>query len=147
WKIAPALAAGCPSILKPAPETPMTALKLAEICKEAGVPDGMLHVLPGTDEAGKSIVSHPDIPKIAFTGETTTGKHILRSAAEHIKRVTLELGGKSPNIIFEDADLEEAARSALFGIFYNSGQVCQAGSRILVHESIYDQFLEKLVER
>lgn len=147
WKIAPALAAGCPSILKPAPETPMTALKLAEICKEAGVPDGMLHVLPGTDEAGKSIVSHPDIPKIAFTGETNTGKHILRSAAEHIKRVTLELGGKSPNIIFEDADIDEAARSALFGIFYNSGQVCQAGSRILVHESIYDQFLEKLVER
>lgn len=147
WKIAPALAAGCPSILKPAPETPLTALKLAELCKEAGIPDGMLHVLPGTDEAGKTIVSHPDIPKIAFTGETTTGKHILQSAAEHIKRVTLELGGKSPNIIFEDADLDEAARSALFGIFYNSGQVCQAGSRILVQESIYDEFVEKLVER
>ncbi|MFA8438413.1 aldehyde dehydrogenase family protein [Pueribacillus sp. YX66] len=147
WKIAPALAAGCPSILKPAPETPLTALKLAELCKEAGVPDGMLHILTGKDEAGKTIVSHPDIPKIAFTGETTTGKHILQSAAENIKRVTLELGGKSPNIIFEDADLDEAARSALFGIFYNSGQVCQAGSRILVHESVYDEFLEKLVAR
>lgn len=147
WKIAPALAAGCPSILKPAPETPLTALKLAELCKEAGVPNGMLHVLTGRDEAGKAIVSHPNIPKIAFTGETTTGKHILQSAAENIKRVTLELGGKSPNIIFEDADLEEAARSALFGVFYNSGQVCQAGSRILVHESVYDEFLEKLVAR
>lgn len=147
WKIAPALAAGCPSILKPAPETPLTALKLAELCKEAGIPDGMLHVLPGTDEAGKSIVSHPNIPKIAFTGATSTGKHILKSASEHLKRVTLELGGKSPNIIFEDADLDEAARTALFGIFYNSGQVCQAGSRILVHESVYDEFLEKLVAR
>lgn len=146
WKIAPALATGCPSILKPAPETPLSALKLAELCKEAGVPNGMLHVLTGTDEAGKAIVSHPDIPKIAFTGETATGRKIMEAAAPHIKRVTLELGGKSPNIILDDANLPDAAKSALFGIFYNSGQVCQAGSRILVHESIYDEFLDTLVE-
>ncbi|WP_240613501.1 aldehyde dehydrogenase family protein [Pueribacillus theae] len=147
WKLAPALAAGCPAILKPAPETPLTALKLAELCKEAGVPDGMLHVLTGTDEAGKAIVRHPDIPKIAFTGETSTGRKVLESAAANIKRVSLELGGKSPNIIFEDADIEHAAKSALFGIFYNSGQVCQAGSRILVHESIYESFTEQLVTK
>ncbi|HET7580038.1 MAG TPA: aldehyde dehydrogenase family protein [Bacillales bacterium] len=144
WKLAPALAAGCPAILKPAPETPLTALKLAELCQEAGVPDGMIHVLTGTDEAGKAIVNHPDIPKIAFTGETATGRQILQAAAPHIKRVSLELGGKSPNIIFEDADIEAAARSALFGIFYNSGQVCQAGSRILVHRSVYESFTEAL---
>lgn len=147
WKVAPALAAGCPSILKPAPETPLTALKLAELCKEAGVPNGMLHVLTGKDEAGKAIVSHPDIPKIAFTGETSTGRHILQAAAPYIKRVTLELGGKSPNIILDDANIEDATKSALFGIFYNSGQVCQAGSRILVQESIYEQFLESIVTK
>jgi aldehyde dehydrogenase (NAD+) len=147
WKLAPALAAGCPAILKPAPETPLTALKLAEICQEAGIPDGMVHVLTGTDEAGKALVSHPDVPKIAFTGETATGRHILQAAAPYIKRVSLELGGKSPNIIFDDADIGEAAKSALFGIFYNSGQVCQAGSRILVHRSVYDSFTEALVSK
>ncbi|HET7522305.1 MAG TPA: aldehyde dehydrogenase family protein [Bacillales bacterium] len=147
WKVAPALAAGCPMILKPAPETPLTALKLAELCKEAGVPDGVIHVLTGKDEAGKAIVSHPDVPKIAFTGETATGRHILQSAAPYIKRVSLELGGKSPNIVFDDADVEAAAKSALFGIFYNSGQVCQAGSRILVHRSVYDEFTEALVKQ
>jgi acyl-CoA reductase-like NAD-dependent aldehyde dehydrogenase len=147
WKVAPALAAGCTMILKPAPETPLTALKLAELCQEAGVPDGVLHVLTGKDEAGKAIVRHPGIPKIAFTGETATGRHILQSAAPYIKRVSLELGGKSPNIIFDDADIEDAAKSALFGIFYNSGQVCQAGSRILVHQSVYDTFTEALVEK
>ncbi|EPR29164.1 Aldehyde dehydrogenase [Geobacillus sp. WSUCF1] len=103
WKIAPALAAGCTMVLKPAPETPLTALKLAEICHEAGVPEGVINVLPGLDEAGKALVSHPGVPKIAFTGETATGRHILQAAAPHIKRVTLELGGKSPNIIFADA--------------------------------------------
>lgn len=147
WKVAPALAAGCPAVLKPAPETPLTALKLAELCQEAGVPDGMLHVLTGEDEAGKALVSHPDVPKIAFTGETATGRHISEGAAPYIKRVSLELGGKSPNIVFDDADIEDAAKSALFGIFYNSGQVCQAGSRILVQRSIYDEFTETLVER
>lgn len=147
WKVAPALAAGCTMILKPAPETPLTALKLAELCQKAGVPEGVLNVLPGKDEAGKAIVKHPRIPKIAFTGETATGRHILQAAAPYIKRVSLELGGKSPNIIFDDADIEDAAKSALFGVFYNSGQVCQAGSRILVHHSVYDSFVEKLVEK
>lgn len=146
WKIAPALASGCCAILKPAPETPLTALKLAELCMEAGVPEGVLQVLPGGDEAGKAIVSHPEIPKIAFTGETSTGRKILSSAAPFIKRVTLELGGKSPNIIFEDADLEQAAKSALFGLFLNSGQICQAGTRIFVQESIHDAFVQKLKE-
>ncbi|QOR83674.1 aldehyde dehydrogenase family protein [Geobacillus stearothermophilus] len=147
WKIAPALAAGCTMVLKPAPETPLTALKLAELCQEAGVPDGVVNVLPGRDEAGKALVRHPNVPKIAFTGETATGRHILQAAAPHIKRVTLELGGKSPNIIFADADLEQAAKSALFGVFYNSGQVCQAGSRILVERSIYEEFVAKLADR
>ncbi|MFC0298801.1 aldehyde dehydrogenase family protein [Geobacillus jurassicus] len=147
WKIAPALAAGCTMVLKPAPETPLTALKLAEICHEAGVPEGVVNVLPGLDEAGKALVRHPGVPKIAFTGETETGRHILQAAAPHIKRVTLELGGKSPNIIFADADLEQAAKSALFGVFYNSGQVCQAGSRILVEQPIYEEFVVKLADR
>ncbi|ALA69707.1 aldehyde dehydrogenase [Geobacillus stearothermophilus 10] len=147
WKIAPALAAGCTMVLKPAPETPLTALKLAEICHEAGVPEGVINVLPGLDEAGKALVSHPGVPKIAFTGETETGRRILQAAAPHIKRVTLELGGKSPNIIFADADLEQAAKSALFGVFYNSGQVCQAGSRILVERPVYETFVELLASK
>ncbi|MED4972773.1 aldehyde dehydrogenase family protein [Geobacillus thermoleovorans] len=147
WKIAPAIAAGCSVVVKPAPETPLTALKLAEICHEAGVPEGVINVLPGLDEAGKALVRHPRVPKIAFTGETETGRHILQAAAPHIKRVTLELGGKSPNIIFADADLEQAAKSALFGVFYNSGQVCQAGSRILVERTVYEPFVERLAER
>ncbi|AMX82613.1 aldehyde dehydrogenase [Geobacillus subterraneus] len=147
WKIAPALAAGCTMVLKPAPETPLTALKLAELCQEAGVPDGVVNVLPGRDEAGKALVRHPSVPKIAFTGETATGRHILQAAAPHIKRVTLELGGKSPNIIFADADLEQAAKSALFGVFYNSGQVCQAGSRILVERPVYETFVQLLADR
>jgi acyl-CoA reductase-like NAD-dependent aldehyde dehydrogenase len=145
WKMAPALASGCSCLLKPAPETPLTALKLAELCLEAGIPEGVLQVLPGGDDAGKAIVSHPDIPKIAFTGETATGRKILAAAAPYIKRVTLELGGKSPNIIFADADLDQAAKSALFGLFLNSGQICQAGTRIFVQESVHDAFVQKLV--
>lgn len=147
WKIAPALAAGCSAVLKPAPQTPLTALKLAEICMEAGVPEGVIQVVPGTDEAGKALVRHPDAIKIAFTGETATGRHILQSAAPNIKRVTLELGGKSPNIIFNDAKLEEAVNGALFGIFLNSGQVCQAGSRVFVQEEIYEPFVEQIIEK
>lgn len=146
WKLAPALAAGCSVVLKPAPQTPLTALKLAEICEEAGIPEGVINVVPGGDEAGKALVAHPHVPKIAFTGETTTGRHILASAAPYIKRVTLELGGKSPNIIFNDADLQEAAQSALFGIFLNSGQVCQAGSRIYVQRDSYEPFLQALTD-
>ncbi|MFC4767415.1 aldehyde dehydrogenase family protein [Effusibacillus consociatus] len=147
WKIAPALAAGCSIVLKPAPQTPLTALKLAEIIHDAGVPEGVVNVIPGGDEAGKALVSHPDVPKIAFTGETATGRHIMASAAQHIKRVTLELGGKSPNIVFADTDLEEAVSGAMFGIFLNSGQVCQAGTRVFVQSQIYDSFLTRLAQR
>ncbi|HUW64835.1 MAG TPA: aldehyde dehydrogenase family protein [Spirochaetia bacterium] len=148
WKIAPALAAGCPVVLKPSSETPLTALRLAEICLEAGVPEGMLNVITGSgDIVGRALVTHPDVRKIAFTGETATGRSILRDAADGIKRVTLELGGKSPNIVFEDADLEAAVSGALFGIFLNQGQVCQAGSRILVQESVYDAFVALFTER
>lgn len=147
WKLGAALAAGCPCILKPAPQSPFTALLLAEVLHEAGVPEGLLAVIPGSDEAGRALVAHPDVPKIAFTGATETGKHITRAAAEHLKRVTLELGGKSANIFFDDVDLEQAVSGAMFGIFLNSGQVCQAGSRVLVQRGIYDAFLERLRDR
>lgn len=147
WKLGAALAAGCPCILKPAPQSPFTALLLAEVLHGAGVPEGLLAVIPGSDEAGRALVAHPDVPKIAFTGATETGKHITRAAAEHLKRVTLELGGKSANIFFDDVDLEQAVSGAMFGIFLNSGQVCQAGSRVLVQRGIYDAFLERLRER
>lgn len=147
WKVGAALAAGCPCILKPAPQSPFTALLLAEVLHEAGVPEGLLAVIPGSDEAGKALVSHPGVPKIAFTGATETGKHIMRSASDHLKRVTLELGGKSANIIFDDVDLEQAVSGAMFGIFINSGQVCQAGSRVLVQRGIHDAFVERLRER
>lgn len=147
WKVGAALAAGCPCILKPAPQSPFTALLLAEVLHEAGVPVGVLSVIPGSDEAGRALVAHPGVPKIAFTGSTETGKHIMRSAADHLKRVTLELGGKSANIFFDDTDVDEAVSGALFGIFLNSGQVCQAGSRVLVQRGIYDAFTARLKQR
>ncbi|HEY8424527.1 MAG TPA: aldehyde dehydrogenase family protein [Limnochordales bacterium] len=147
WKVAAALAAGCSAVLKPAPETPLTALALAEICAEAGVPPGVLNVVPGGDETGAALVAHPGVAKIAFTGETATGAKILAAAAPDIKRVTLELGGKSPNIVFDDVPLEEAVSGALFGVYLNSGQVCQAGTRVLVQETIYERFVEALAER
>lgn len=147
WKVGAALAAGCPCILKPAPQSPFTALLLAEVLHDAGVPEGVLSVIPGSDEAGRALVAHPGVPKIAFTGSTETGKHIMRSAADHLKRVTLELGGKSANIFFDDTDVDEAVSGALFGIFLNSGQVCQAGSRVLVQRGIYDAFTARLKER
>ncbi|TSA79801.1 aldehyde dehydrogenase [Deinococcus detaillensis] len=147
WKVGAALAAGCPCILKPAPQSPFTALLLAEVLHDAGVPAGVLSVIPGGDEAGRALVAHPDVPKIAFTGATETGKHIMRAAADHLKRLTLELGGKSANIVFADTDLDEAVSGALFGIFLNSGQVCQAGSRVLVERSIYGAFTARLKER
>lgn len=147
WKIAPALAAGCSVVLKPAPQSPLTALRLAEICTEAGVPEGIVNVVPGGDEAGAALVAHPGVAKISFTGETNTGRKILTNAAQGIKRVSLELGGKSANIVFADADFEQAVSGALFGIFLNSGQVCQAGSRLLVQRPIYEQMLDALVAR
>lgn len=147
-KVAGALACGNTVVLKPAEQTPITALELAALATEAGIPAGVLNVVPGYGEkAGAALVRHPDVAKIAFTGSTAVGKTIMREAAETLKKVSLELGGKSPNIIFPDADLDAAARGAYAAIFYNAGQCCTAGSRLLVHESIRDALLEKLVDR
>ena len=148
WKVAPALAAGCTIVLKPAPSTPLTALELGKIALEAGLPEGVLNILTGsTRELGQSMVEHPGIDKIAFTGSTATGKLVAATAAETLKRVTLELGGKSPSIVFDDADIEQAAAAALYGIFYNAGQTCEARSRVLVQESIYDRFVALFAEK
>ncbi|MGI9183257.1 MAG: betaine-aldehyde dehydrogenase [Longimicrobiaceae bacterium] len=148
WKVAPALACGNTVVLKPAEQTPLTALELARIAEEAGLPPGVLNVVPGFGEtAGAALVRHPEVDKIAFTGSTEVGKIIQREAAATLKRVSLELGGKSPNIIFADADLESAVRGANSAIFYNCGQACTAGSRLLVEESVHEEFLEKLRSR
>jgi aldehyde dehydrogenase (NAD+) len=148
WKIGPALAGGNTLVLKPAPWTPLTALRFAELCQEAGLPDGVLNVVTGsTRELGQALVKHSGVDKIAFTGSTATGQDILRNAAESIKPVSLELGGKSPNIVLADADLDAAVKGATIGIFYGKGEVCAAGSRLLVEEKVKDEFLGKLVER
>ncbi len=148
WKVAPALAAGCTVVLKPAHETPLTALLLGEIVLEAGLPPGALNVVPGPGAtAGAALVRHPLVDKIAFTGSTEVGQWIMREAAGTVKRVTLELGGKSPNIIFADADLAAAVRGAQNGIFYGKGEVCAAGSRLLVERSVHDQIVGQLAER
>jgi aldehyde dehydrogenase (NAD+) len=148
WKVAPALACGNTVILKPASQTPLTALALGEIAVEVGLPPGVLNVLTGPGSTlGQAIVEHRGIDKIAFTGDTNTGKGIMRGAAETLKKITLELGGKSPNIVFPDADLEAAIRGATIGIFYGKGEVCAAGSRLLVDRSIKAEFIEKLVTR
>src|SRR3989475_811644 len=148
WKIAPALAAGCTVVLKPAHETPLTALLLGDLVVEAGLPPGALNVVPGMGTAaGAALVRHPQVDKIAFTGSTEVGQWIMREAAGTVKRVTLELGGKSPNIIFADADLAAAVRGAQTGIFYGKGEVCAAGSRLLVEKAVHDQVVEQLAER
>jgi aldehyde dehydrogenase (NAD+) len=148
WKMAPALACGCTIVLKPAELTSLTALRIGELALEAGLPPGVLNVVPGLGKvAGAALVDHPDVDKVTFTGSPSVGREILRGAAGNLKRVTLELGGKSANIIFPDADLGAAVRAAAAGIFFNSGQVCSAGSRILVHDAIYDEVVERLVER
>ena len=148
WKVAPALACGNTVVLKPAELTPLTALEIGAVALEAGLPPGALNIVtgPGT-VAGAALVRHPQVDKIAFTGSTEVGKTIMREAADTLKKVSLELGGKSPNIVFEDADVEAAARGAFTAIFYNAGQTCTAGSRLLVHASVRDALLEKLVDR
>ncbi len=147
WKVAPALAAGCTVVLKPATETPLTALLLADAAAEVGIPPGVLNVVPGRGStAGEALVAHPDVDKIAFTGSTEVGVRIARVAAETVKRVTLELGGKSPNIVFADADLPIAAKGALTGIFYGKGEVCAAGSRLLVEKSAHEQLVDMVAE-
>jgi acyl-CoA reductase-like NAD-dependent aldehyde dehydrogenase len=148
WKAAPALACGNALILKPAEQTPLTALELAAIAEEAGLPAGVLNVLPGYGErTGAALVRHPGIDKVAFTGSTAVGRHIMKEAADTLKGVSLELGGKSPNIVFEDADLDAAARGAYSAIFYNTGQTCTAGSRLLVHRSVHEELVSRLAER
>ncbi|MGH7529275.1 MAG: aldehyde dehydrogenase family protein [Gemmatimonadales bacterium] len=147
WKFAPALAAGCTVVLKPASETPLTALLFAELALEAGLPAGAFNVVPGGGStAGAALVRHPDVDKISFTGSTEVGRQIMRMAADTNKRVTLELGGKSPNIVFADADLKAAVRGAQTGIFYGKGKVCAAGSRLLVEKAVHQQVVEQLAE-
>lgn len=145
WKLAPALAAGCCCVLKPAEQTPLTALEFARWFEEAGLPPGAVNVVTGFGEtAGAPLATHPHVNKVAFTGSVEVGKKIARAAADSLKRVTLELGGKSPNIFFADADFEAAIDGALFGVFINQGEVCSAGSRILVERKIYPKFVEAM---
>ncbi|WP_096201955.1 aldehyde dehydrogenase family protein [Bacillus sp. FJAT-45350] len=148
WKIAPAIAVGCSVIIKPASLTPLTAIVLTEICHEAGVPEGVVNIVPGPGSTiGDHLVEHPSVDKVAFTGSTPTGKDIMAKASKTLKRVTLELGGKSPNLVFPDADIDGAVAGSLFGIFYNTGQSCEARSRLYIHEDIYDEFMEKFIEK
>jgi aldehyde dehydrogenase (NAD+) len=148
WKIAPALAAGNTVVIKPASQTPLTALRFAELCQEAGLPDGVFNVVTGPGgRVGMALVRDPRVDKIAFTGSTEVGKQIMREAAGTLKRLSLELGGKSPNIVFADADLEAAARGAMTGIFYNKGEVCAAGSRLFLEETIHDEFMSRLTDK
>lgn len=148
WKIAPAIAVGCSVIVKPASLTPLTAIILGEICLEAGVPNGVVNILPGSgSEVGNYLVEHPKVDKVAFTGSTPIGRDIMGKASQTLKRVTLELGGKSPNLVFDDADIDAAVDGSLYGIFYNTGQSCEARSRLYVHEDIYEEFIAKFTEK
>src|SRR6202044_2293949 len=145
WKLAPALACGNTIVLKPAEQTPLTALRLGELIQEAGIPDGVVNIITGFGPgAGSSIAEHPDVDKVAFTGSTEVGKLILRASAGNLKKVSLELGGKSPNIIFPDADMAQAVPTSMNGVFFNSGQVCAAGTRIFVQQDIYKDFVAEL---
>jgi aldehyde dehydrogenase (NAD+) len=148
WKLAPALAAGNTIVLKPAEQTPVNAMELGKLIQEAGFPDGVVNIVPGFGEtAGAALASHPGIDKIAFTGSTEVGKMIARAAADNLTKVSLELGGKAPNIVFADADIEQAVNGAMMGIFFNQGQVCCAGSRLFLAAEIKDEFLEKFKEK
>jgi len=148
WKWAPALAAGCTVVMKPAEQTPLTALRLARIAKEAGVPDGVINMVPGDGpNTGAAVVRHPGVDKVAFTGSCEVGQIIMRDAASTMKRVTLELGGKSPNIIFADSDLDTAIAQSHNALYWNQGQVCASGSRLFVQDKVYDQVVEKIAQR
>ncbi len=147
WKIGPALATGCTVVLKPAEEAPLTPLRLAELCAEAGVPPGVVNVVPGYGEtAGAALASHPDVDKVAFTGSHLTGQSIVRASAGNLKRVSLELGGKSPDIVFADADLAQAVPGAGMAVFANTGQICSASTRLFVEKKIYDEFVSKVAD-
>ena len=145
WKWGPALAAGCTIIMKPAEQTPLTCLRLAELAQEAGIPDGVINVIPGFGATGAAMVKHPGIDKIAFTGHYETAQKIMVDASSTLKRLTFELGGKSPNVVFADADLDAAVAGAEFGLFFNQGQCCCAGSRLFVEQSVHDKFVDKML--
>ena len=148
WKLAPALAMGNTCVLKPASNTPLTALKLAEILDDTELPKGVVNVITGGGSTvGEELASHPDVDKVSFTGSTVVGRRIMQLASSTIKKTTLELGGKSPNIVYEDADMDQAVDGALWATFFHQGQVCESGTRLLVPESIHDEFVERLVER
>ena len=148
WKVAPALAAGCTVVVKPAEQAPASTLEFAALVQEAGFPDGVFNVVTGDGpEAGAPLVAHPGVDKVAFTGATSTGRAVMRGAADHLARVSLELGGKSPNIVFADADLDAAANGVVAGIFAATGQTCMAGSRLMVEDAVHDELLERLAER
>jgi aldehyde dehydrogenase (NAD+) len=147
WKWGPALAAGCTVVMKPAEQTPLSCLRMAELAQEAGFPDGVINVVTGDGQTGAAIVKHPGVDKIAFTGHYETAQKIMVDAAGTLKRLTFELGGKSPNVVFADADLDAAVAGAEFGLFFNQGQCCCAGSRLFVEQSIYEKFVEKVVAR
>ena len=147
WKLAPAICAGCTAVLKPAEQTPLSVLALTSSFAEAGLPPGVVNVVAGSGDTGAAIVAHPQVDKIAFTGSVEVGKTIMRHAADTLKKISLELGGKSPNIFFADADFAAAVDGALFGVFFNQGEVCSAGSRILVQRPIYAQFVEAIADK
>lgn len=148
WKLAPALAAGNTIVIKPAEQTPVSILELVKIFQEVGIPDGVINVIPGYGKiAGDALSSHPDVDKIAFTGSTNTGRLIMQAASKNLKPISLELGGKSPNIVFDDASIENAVNGSMFGIFFAQGQVCASGTRLFVQESIYDRFMESFVKK
>ncbi|MDG4848557.1 aldehyde dehydrogenase family protein [Peribacillus frigoritolerans] len=148
WKLAPALAAGNTIVIKPAEQTPVSILELVKIFQEVGIPDGVINVIPGYGKiAGDALSSHPDVDKIAFTGSTNTGRLIMQAASKNLKPISLELGGKSPNIVFDDASIDNAVNGSMFGIFFAQGQVCASGTRLFVQESIYDRFMESFVKK
>lgn len=148
WKLAPALAAGNTIVVKPAEQTPVSILELVKIFQEVGIPDGVINVIPGYGKiAGDALSSHPDVDKIAFTGSTNTGRLIMQAASKNLKPISLELGGKSPNIVFDDASIDNAVNGSMFGIFFAQGQVCASGTRLFVQESIYDRFMESFVKK
>jgi len=146
WKLCPVLASGCTLVLKPAEQAPLSPLRLAELCVEAGVPPGVFNVVSGQAIAGAALAEHPGVDKIAFTGSTEVGQKIIRASAGNVKRVSLELGGKSPNVVFADADLDAAVPGAAMAVFANSGQICSAGTRLYVQRSIYDEFVERVAD-
>src|SRR5262245_32550566 len=147
WKVGPALATGCTIVLKPAEEAPLTPLRFAELALEAGVPEGVINVVPGYGEtAGAALASHPDVDKVAFTGSHLTGQKIIQASAGNLKRVSLELGGKSPDIVFADADLESTVQGAAMAVFANSGQICSAGTRLFVERKMYGEFVERVAD-